>query len=138
MATRDSRANDDNNNFTHFIAIDFGTSGSGIAVFGRTYDNIRVYTNPKWVPGQKGIAVKCPTALLLDPNGEFEAFGLTAMENYHGKHGLRYPKQSEDYYFFNRFKMCLYDEKVQSMDNGNIIYSVYYKEVILCITELTC
>ena len=105
----------DNNNYTHFIAIDFGTSGSGIAVWGRGYKDIEVYTNPKWVPGQKGVAVKCPTALLLDPDGEFEAFGLTAIENYQGKQGLRYPKKSEDYYFFNRFKMCLYDEKVQSI-----------------------
>ena len=103
---------DENNDYSHFIAIDFGTSGSGIAVWGRGYKNIEVYTNPKWVPGQKGVAVKCPTALLLDPDGEFEAFGLKAIENYQVKQGLRYPKKSEEYFFFNRFKMCLYDEKV--------------------------
>jgi len=104
---------DDANNFTHFIAIDFGTYGSGIAVWGRKYKDINVYTNAKWVPGQKGIAVKCPTALLLDPDGKFEAYGLTAIDSYHYKHGLRSPERSEDYYFFNRFKMCLYDEKVK-------------------------
>ena len=112
----------DNNNYTHFIAIDFGTSGTGIAVWGKAYKEIEVYTNPKWVPGQKGVAVKCPTALLLDPDGEFEAFGLTAIENYQGKQGLRYPKKSEDYYFFNRFKMCLYDEKVQSIFYTATVY----------------
>ena len=111
---------DGNNDYSHFIAIDFGTSGSGIAVWGKGYKNIEVYTNPKWVPGQKGVAVKCPTALLLDPDGEFEAFGLKAIENYQGKQGLRYPNKSEEYYFFNRFKMCLYDEKVSF-----IIYTYY-------------
>ena len=112
MAASDTGLSDTDNNFTYFIAIDFGTSGSGIAVRGKTYKETEVYSDAKWVPGQKGTAVKCPTALLLDPDGEFEAFGLTAIENYHSKHGLRYPKKSEDYYFFNRFKMCLYDEKV--------------------------
>ena len=116
MATSDTKLHDSNaDNFSHFIAIDFGTSGSGIAVHGKGYKEIMVYMNPKWVPKQIGMAVKCPTALLLDPYGKFEAFGLTAIESYQNKRGLRYPEKSEEYYFFNRFKMCLYDEKVQSV-----------------------
>ena len=85
-----------------------------------------MYTNPKWVPGQKGVAVKCPTALLLDPDGEFEAFGLKAIENYQGKQGLRFPKRSEEYYFFNRFKMCLYDEKVSVSTHVTCQYTSQY------------
>lgn len=129
MATPDSKPSGNDKNFTHFIAIDFGTSGSGIAVWAENYGDTRVYTNPKWVPGQKGIAVKCPTALLLDPDRKFEAFGLKAIDNYHGKQGLLYPKKSEEYYFFNRFKMCLYDEKVHI-----ILYSQYIMYYI-CVHE---
>ena len=123
MATSEAKPNGDDNDFTYFIAIDFGTSGSGIAVWGKSYKNIEVYTNAKWVPGQKGVAVKCPTALLLDPDGKFEAYGLTAIENYHSRNGLRYPKKSDQYYFFNRFKMCLYEEKVRSI--LPVLYCVY-------------
>ena len=104
---------------THYIAIDFGTSGCGIAVWNTKLrsssrgDEPEVYTNPKWVPGTKGTAVKCPTVLLLDHNGEFEAFGLKALKSYQNcKHGLRHPKEVNNYYLFTRFKMCLYDEKV--------------------------
>ena len=117
MATPDAKLSDSDNDFTYFIAIDFGTSGSGIAVWGKNYRDIEVYTNPKWVPRQSGLAVKCPTALLLDPDGKFEAFGLKAIESYHNKRGLRWPQKSEEYYFFNRFKMSLYDEKVYSQYN---------------------
>ena len=128
MATSDAKLNVDDNDFTYFIAIDFGTSGSGIAVWGKSYKNIEVYTNPKWVPGQKGVAVKCPTALLLDPDGKFEAYGLTAIENYHSRNKLRYPKKSDQYYFFNRFKMCLYEEKVRPI--------LFITSSVLCIHVL--
>jgi len=105
----------DGGDYSHYIAVDFGTSGCGIAVWNTRLqqDEPQVYTNPKWVPGAKGVAVKCPTILLLDHKGEFEAFGLKALQNYqNGKRGLRCPEEVNNYYLFTRFKMCLYDEKV--------------------------
>ena len=48
--------------FTHFIAIDFGTYGCGIAVSTNVDpDSTHVYAN--WLRSKT--AVKCPTALLL-------------------------------------------------------------------------
>ena len=95
------------NEFTHFIAIDFGTCGCGMAF--STNDgpeNIRIYAN--WI--QSKMAVKCPTALLLNDEGEFEAFGDTAIRNYESRNRLMRPKKADQYYFFYRFKMCLYEK----------------------------
>lgn len=93
--------------FTHFIAIDFGTYGCGMAVSTNINpDNIHVYAN--WV--QSKMAVKCPTALLLNDEGEFEAFGDNALYTYQTKNRLRRPHKANQYYFFYRFKMCLYNK----------------------------
>ena len=96
--------------YTHFIAIDFGTYGCGIAVstVADRPDNVHAYSN--WVHSK--MAVKCPTILLLDDEGKFEAFGETALRNYQTKNGLRRPDKMDEYYLFDRFKMCLYEEKV--------------------------
>ena len=99
-------------NYTHFITIDFGTYGCGIAMstVADRPDNVRVYSN--WTHSK--VAVKCPTILLLDDEGKFEAFGDTALRNYQTKNGLRRPGKVDEYYLFDRFKMCLYQEKVIS------------------------
>ena len=96
--------------YTHFIAIDFGTYGCGIAIStaAEKQDDVHVYSN--W--GHSKVAVKCPTVLLLDDEGKFEAFGDEALKNYQSKSGLRRPEKVNEYYLFNRFKMCLYEEKV--------------------------
>ena len=92
--------------YTHFIAIDFGTCGCGIALFtiGDRPDNVRVFSN--WVHSK--VAIKCPTILLLDDEGKFEAFGDEALKKYQTKYGLRRPGKVDEYYLFDRFKMCLY------------------------------
>ena len=96
-----------NGEFTHFIAIDFGTYGCGMAVSTNVDpDDIHIYSN--WV--QSKMAVKCPTALLLNDEGEFEAFGDHALYTYETKHRLRRPNKADQYYFFYRFKMCLYNK----------------------------
>ena len=99
--------------FTHFIAIDFGTYGCGMAVstnvetaIGSETDNIHIYSN--WI--QSKMAVKCPTALLLNDEGKFEAFGDTAVRNYESRNRLLRPSKANQYYFFYRFKMCLYNK----------------------------
>lgn len=99
-------------NYTHFIAIDFGTYGCGIAIstVADRPDTVRVYSN--WVHSK--VAVKCPTILLLDDEGKFEAFGDVALKHYQTRNGLRRPDKVDEYYLFDRFKMCLYEERVRS------------------------
>jgi len=93
--------------FTHFIAIDFGTYGCGVAVSTNIGPhNVHVYSN--WV--QSKMALKCPTALLLNDEEEFEAFGDNALYAYQSKNRLRHPDKADQYYFFYRYKMCLYSE----------------------------
>ena len=95
--------------FTHFIAIDFGTYGCGMAVstnVDHEPDNTHIYAN--WVKSK--MAVKCPTALLLNDEGGFEAFGDDALYTYETKNRLRRPNKADQYYFFYRFKMCLYNK----------------------------
>jgi len=96
--------------YTHFIAIDFGTYGCGIAMSTAAdqSDNVQVYSN--WTAAK--VSIKCPTILLLDDEGKFEAFGNIALKNYQTKNGLRRPDKVDEYYLFDRFKMCLYNEKV--------------------------
>ena len=92
--------------FTHFIAIDFGTYGCRMAFStGVGPENIRIYSN--WV--QSKMAAKCPTALLLNDEGEFEAFGDTVIRKYESKNRLLRPEKAHQYYFFYGFKMCLYE-----------------------------
>ena len=96
--------------YTHFVAIDFGTAGTGFAysTIAKPTD-IHIYQN--W-PGLLNGTSKTPTALLLDPDENFEAFGKTALDKYYNPKNLKYPKRVNDYYFFRQFKMILYDLQV--------------------------
>ena len=97
--------------YTHFVAIDFGTYGCGIAMSTFADRPDIVHVNSNW--GHSKVAVRCPTILLLDDEGKFEAFGAKALKNYQTKSHLRRPGKVDEYYLFNRFtKMCLYEEKV--------------------------
>ena len=99
--------------YTHIIALDFGTSGCGIAVWNKStapsIDNIHLFSN--WFKKNPVTMYKCPTILLLDHEERVEAFGLEAMEKYHTKRVVHVNK-IEDYYLFTRFKMDLYNKKV--------------------------
>ena len=95
--------------FTHFISIDFGTSGCGVAI--ATKENpkdIKLFT--AW-EGMNTDA-KCPTALLLDPSGQFVSFGHKAKTSYETK-SLPNPDQANDYLLFHKFKMHLYETPVR-------------------------
>ena len=97
--------------YTHYVAIDFGTSGTGIALSTASNpDSIKVFSH--WTTLKIAIDIKCPTVLLLDPEQKFEAFGEEAISLYHTKRNLRYPDSVADYYFFNQFKMSLYSREV--------------------------
>ena len=101
--------------YTHYVAIDFGTSGTGIAFATANNpdldpDNVRVFSH--WPKAIVGIDIKYPTVLLLDPDQKFEAFGVEALDKYQSKRNLRYPDRVAEYYLFNRFKMSLYSREV--------------------------
>lgn len=103
------------NLFTHYISIDFGTSGCAIAVgFSHSEPkNIKAFAAWGEALGQAEayMETKCPTFLLVNPNGEFVSFGTKAFDAYKNMRG----EQAQDYYLFHRFKMKLYDDPVRLM-----------------------
>ena len=101
-----------NSNFTHLIAIDFGTYGCGIAVStdvdSRDLDPSNIYVYSNW--SYNKMDVKGQIALLLNDEGKLEAFGDDAIYNYQTKQRFRRPDRGDRYYFFYRYKMCLYNK----------------------------
>lgn len=97
-----------NNLYTHYIAIDFGTSGCAIAVgFSKPEpEKIKVFSG--WEGARVAIQIKYPTILLADPKGEFVSFGIKASKEFEKLKG-----KAQDYYLFHRFKMKLYDNPVR-------------------------
>ena len=96
--------------YTHFIAIDFGTAGCGVAT--SLIDSKDTHAFVNWAPGR--MSMKCPTIMLLDHNLECEGFGLMARNRYHKK-TVKYGDKFENYYLFEYFKMSLYEEKVSGL-----------------------
>lgn len=95
--------------FTHFVSIDFGTSGCGIAIATKeSPKDIKLFT--AW-EGMNTDA-KCPTVLLLDPSAQFVSFGQKAMISYEKKN-VPNPAEANDYLLFHKFKMHLYDNPVR-------------------------
>jgi len=101
--------------FKIVAAIDFGTTFSGYA-YSFTDDGDKIYTNKNWGQTQGFLLHKTPTCLLLRPDGEFEAFGFEAVSRYNDLSD----EDAEEYYYFDRFKMKLFDNKVWC-------FIVYYK-----------
>eukprot|EP01083_Nonionella_stella_P286560 975334_1 len=81
------------------IAIDFGTDGLGLAYA----IGDEVYVHSKWNSERHTDVVKPKTIILLDRNGEADAFGSDAKEIYMKL------KSKKDNMLFERFKMALYD-----------------------------
>lgn len=92
-------------------AIDIGTTYSGWAYSTLNEPN-KVLANQVWYAGTGTLAShKTPSCILLTPDKKFKAFGyeaesqfaaLTEEDNHHG------------WYFFRRFKMNLYNDRVSS------------------------
>ena len=88
-------------------AIDFGTTFSGYAYsFASNKDAIHV--NKNWGQTQGFLLHKTPTCLLLRPDGQFEAFGFEAVSRYNDLAD----DEATNYYYYDRFKMKLYNNKV--------------------------
>lgn len=96
--------------FKIVAAIDFGTTFSGYA-YSFADDGERIYTNKNWGQTQGFLLHKTPTCLLLGPDGEFDAFGFEAVSKYNDLS----EEEADDYYYFDRFKMKLYDNKVRTV-----------------------
>ena len=118
-------------------AIDFGTTYSGYAFSLRheyEKDPLCIKINPKWEAGGRClISHKAPTTVLLNPKKEFHSFGYDA-ENKFSE--LSLDCEHNDWYYFRRFKMELYKQKVSI-----IIYLYYFvfnyvdmnKHVLVCV-----
>lgn len=96
--------------YTHYIAIDFGTAGCGIAISTSVGSHPHMYRG--WLPGGPSGAQKCPTIMLLDHNGECEDFGKPDLLKNYRKGEVKYPDKIDGYCFLQYFKMNLYEEKV--------------------------
>ena len=92
---------------THYVAIDFGTSGCALAIgLGNPEPkDIEVFSG--WNNVRMGVQLKCPTILLANPQGTFESFGDKALDDYKSL-----KSKASDYYLFQRFKMKLYENPV--------------------------
>lgn len=105
------------------VAIDFGTAFSGYAFSfvpdrgttppptdgeSHTRDG-PIHMMRRWEGGDPGVInQKTLTALLLNPEGEFEAFGFTARNFYHDLD----PTEAQRWMYFDKFKMALHSNPV--------------------------
>lgn len=101
----------DDDTYKIIAAIDFGTTFSGYA-YALTSNKENIYTNRNWGQTQGFLLQKTPTCLLLKPNGEFVAFGFEAVSKYNDLT----EEEASEHYYFDRFKMKLYDNKVRLRD----------------------
>lgn len=91
-------------------AIDFGTTYSGYA-FSTAHDYSKdptAVSSHTWSGGQL-MSLKTSTCVLFKSDKTFDCFGFKAEDQYMD---LSLDKKNEDWYFFRRFKMQLYHNKV--------------------------
>jgi hypothetical protein len=93
-------------------AIDFGTTYSGYAFSSRkdfTRDPTQTYLK-QWIDSTSGmVSNKTSTCILFNKDKKFSKFGFEAEAKYLD---LIDDKEEKEWYFFRRFKMCLYSLKV--------------------------
>jgi hypothetical protein len=98
--------------YVFVAAIDFGTTYCGYAVSTRK-DFERDPTKPylkQWVDPTSGmVSNKTSTCILFNKDKQFSKFGIEAEAKYLD---LIMDKEEKEWYFFRRFKMCLYSLKV--------------------------
>lgn len=90
-------------------AIDFGTTFSGYA-FSFKSKKDEVWMNKNWGAGLGFSSYKTPTCVLVGPDKEFKSFGYEAQQEY----AALIEKDDQRYYYFDRFKMKLHNNKVRS------------------------
>ena len=89
-------------------AIDLGTTYSGWA-YSATGDPDKLHANVAWYSGCGTLSsLKTATCVLLTPTKEFESFGYEAESRF----ARLAEEELKGWYFFRRFKMALYDDRV--------------------------
>ena len=106
IATNIEIENNNEKSYEVIVGIDFGTTSSGAAY---SYRNQKddVYIVSHWEGGTN--SKKIPTAILFDDKQNFVAFGQDAVNKFID---IEEGEKEENYFYFHRFKMCLYNEKV--------------------------
>ena len=103
-------SNDFKNPYIALVAIDFGTSYTGFAFsFNKVNEQDAIFMSRDWTNEQGGRTSKAPTCPLLNLDLSFNLFGYDAMENYAQ---LQNENKEQKYFFFQHFKMALYNDKV--------------------------
>ena len=74
--------------------------------------------------------MKAPSCALFSPDGEFDSFGFEAEEKYTK---LAEDGDHENWYFFRRFKMLLYENKVHTPVTYVYIHCIH---VFSCMIKL--
>ena len=95
-------------------AIDFGTTYSGLAFSFKHHfkkDPLQHIITNIWDVGPLKLQ-KAPTDALFDGEGNFHSFGYEAEEKY-GEILEDEDENLDDWYYFERFKMKLFDQKVE-------------------------
>jgi hypothetical protein len=94
-------------------AIDFGTTYSGYAfstISNFKLDPLKIHANQAWnAGGRQLLSLKTPIFLLLDGRKQIVYVGYEA-ENAYAE--LVLDEKHHDNYYFSRFKMRLYNDKV--------------------------
>ncbi|XP_062588400.1 E3 ubiquitin-protein ligase TRIM36-like [Saccostrea cucullata] len=98
-------------------AIDIGTTYSGIAFsYKHEYENdpLKIRSN-NWDSGTWGlVTLKTPTCVLFNKDKVLDSFGYEAEEKYLE---LTLEKEHEEWYYFKRFKMSLFNKEASSSLN---------------------
>uniref|UniRef100_A0A8W8LC30 Heat shock 70 kDa protein 12A n=1 Tax=Magallana gigas TaxID=29159 RepID=A0A8W8LC30_MAGGI len=101
-------------------AIDFGTTYSGYAFsFKHEYetDPLKVCSN-NWAAGSRSlVSLKTPTCVLFDKDKVFDSFGYEAEDKYSE---LAEEEEHQEWYFFRRFKMSLFNKEKRLSEDVKI------------------
>jgi len=68
--------------YTHYVSIDFGTSGCAIVVGFSNPNPKNIHVFCRWTESQMGVQVKYPTILLVNPQGTFVSFGAKVLDDH--------------------------------------------------------
>jgi hypothetical protein len=108
MATASSNANT-SKEWLIVTAIDIGTTFSGWA-YSTVNNPEKIYANQTWYAGESTLAsLKTSSCILFTPEKEFTKFGYDAETEF-----VRLAEENKhrEWYFFERFKMALIDDRV--------------------------
>ena len=91
------------------VAIDFGTTYSGYSFSFKSQPN-DIRMNKSWGASLGFQSYKTPTSVLVNPKGEFEAFGFEAEQQYANLE--EEDVTPEKYALFEKFKMMLHGKVI--------------------------